>query len=94
MPKVKIHPRDSTCHMYWDVATQLPNCFWVRLAQPHWEWNGDLEKPTVHPSILNTKPDGSRNHVFITDGKIHYLSDCTHELAGRVVDMVDFPDDW
>jgi hypothetical protein len=28
-------------------------------------------------------------HTFIRDGKIQYLSDCTHEYAGKTVDMVD-----
>jgi hypothetical protein len=29
-------------------------------------------------------------HSFITDGKIQFLSDCTHELAGQTVPMVEF----
>lgn len=28
-----------------------------------------------------------RCHSFVRDGKIQYLSDCTHELAGQTVDM-------
>lgn len=27
-------------------------------------------------------------HVFITDGKIQFLGDCSHTLAGQTVDMV------
>lgn len=27
-------------------------------------------------------------HAFVTNGKIQYLNDCTHELAGQTVDMV------
>lgn len=26
-------------------------------------------------------------HSFVIDGKIQYLSDCTHELAGQTVDL-------
>lgn len=26
-------------------------------------------------------------HSFVTDGKIQYLSDCTHALAGQTVDL-------
>jgi hypothetical protein len=26
-------------------------------------------------------------HTFITDGQIHFLSDCTHALAGQTVNM-------
>lgn len=29
-------------------------------------------------------------HSFVTDGKIQFLSDCTHELAGQTVDMPEW----
>lgn len=70
-----------------------------------WDFNGDMEKPTFSPSYLtwrDPKPDvdpkydkdgkyrnGFRCHSYITDGKIQYLSDCTHELAGQTVDMIE-----
>lgn len=28
-------------------------------------------------------------HSFVTDGKIQYLSDCTHKYAGQTIDLVD-----
>lgn len=31
-----------------------------------------------------------RCHSFITDGRIQFLGDCTHELAGKTVDLPDF----
>lgn len=31
-------------------------------------------------------------HSFITDGKIQYLSDCTHELAGKTIQLPEFGD--
>lgn len=31
-------------------------------------------------------------HTFITDGRVQYLSDCTHHLAGQTVDLPDLPD--
>lgn len=30
-------------------------------------------------------------HSFVTDGRIQFLSDCTHELAGQTVDLPEFP---
>ncbi|MDO7235351.1 hypothetical protein Q5M68_18790 [Acinetobacter baumannii] len=30
----------------------------------------------------------SRCHLFLTEGKIQFLTDCHHELAGLTVDMV------
>ena len=32
-------------------------------------------------------------HSIITDGKISFLSDCKHELAGQTVDMAPLPGD-
>jgi len=49
-----------------------------------WNFNGDLEKPTIKPSILN--PD-ARCHSFVTEGKIKFLKDSTHKLAGETVDL-------
>lgn len=28
-------------------------------------------------------------HSFVTDGRIRFLNDCTHELAGQTVDLPD-----
>jgi hypothetical protein len=33
-----------------------------------------------------------RCHSYVTDGRIQFLSDCTHGLAGQTVDLPDFPD--
>lgn len=30
-------------------------------------------------------------HSFVTDGRIQFLGDCTHELAGQTVDLPDWP---
>jgi hypothetical protein len=38
-----------------------------------------------NPNYIN--PAMPRCHLFITDGKIEYLADCTHELAGKTVEM-------
>ena len=29
-------------------------------------------------------------HSYVTDGKIQFLSDCTHDLAGKTVDLPDW----
>jgi hypothetical protein len=29
-------------------------------------------------------------HSFVTDGRIRFLGDCTHSLAGQTVDLPDF----
>lgn len=68
-------------------------------AGPLWSWNGSLEKPTFSPSIRVRYPgaDAGQNgapqavcHSYVTDGKILFLGDCTHPLAGQVVDLPEF----
>lgn len=64
---------------------------------PHWGFNGDMELPTFTPSVLSQGPgalqsDGLRHpdrvcHSFVTDGRIQFLGDCTHALAGQTVDL-------
>lgn len=56
--------------------------------RPAWQWNGDIEKPTVTPSILvSVSKPSARCHLFITSGKIQFLEDCFHHLAGQTVPL-------
>lgn len=45
-----------------------------------------------HAAIMGGEkvtPRPLRCHSFVTDGKIRFLNDCTHELAGQTVDLPD-----
>lgn len=73
---------------------RCPGCMWPHLIRvgegdgPRWNWNGSTTKPTLSPSILSTGgPDVPRCHSFIKDGRIEFLSDCSHALAGKTVDL-------
>lgn len=66
---------------------------------PRWGYNGDVNAPTFTPSILVTYrgPDAGIDgappaicHSFVTDGRIQFLNDCTHCLAGQTVDLPDY----
>lgn len=75
---------------------------WTKDSQG-WQFNGDMEKPTFTPSLLNTwgtfadpnwKPDADagpnhsgRCHLFVTNGMIDYYSDSTHHLAGQTIPL-------
>ena len=69
---------------------------------PGWSFNGDHERPTFSPSMLvrcntpdmpghNPEVAASVCHSFVTDGRIQFLNDCTHDLRGKTVDLPDFP---
>lgn len=56
-----------------------------------WTWNGDIEKPTLRPSVLSDfRPhDALVCHSWITDGQIQFLNDSTHEFSGQTLDLLD-----
>ena len=58
-----------------------------------WQFDGNTESPTVTPSINSkwTYAGGKKHvcHFYVKQGQIQYLSDCTHELAGKTVAMID-----
>lgn len=60
-----------------------------------WKFNGDCLLPTFSPSVL-VHPTPTRPYVchsFVTHGRIQFLSDCGHALAGKTVDLPVF-DGW
>jgi hypothetical protein len=66
-------------------------------GKPHWTFNGDFERPTFGPSVLSRGTYGEANearvcHSFVRDGRIEFLSDCTHALAGQTVDLPEIAD--
>lgn len=64
-------------HMFWCDGCKHVHTF----NDKTWKFNGDLNNPTISPSILVQWYDEKTNkmnrcHSFIRDGKIRYLSDC------------------
>ena len=81
---------DPTLYLFWCEGCNYCH----HLDTKRWKWNGDLVRPTASPSLLiNGAQDGGhpKCHIFIKAGKIQYLTDCTHKLAGSTVDMVPPP---
>ena len=90
------------------VVFNCPGCecgHMIRIsgAHPCWEWNGNLENPTVSPSIRVTYPANPKAleefkewrfertcHMFVKEGKIQFLDDCTHLLKGQTVEVPDW----
>ena len=70
------------------IGFWCPGCDTMMTVCPdRWNWNGDTDKPTLSPSILQTLgpfPDGRKEvcHCFVRDGQIEFLGDCTHDKRG------------
>lgn len=79
------------------IAFWCPGCdcaHGLRVAGPRgvWTWNGSEQRPTFLPSVLANPDDPrSRCHAFVKAGMIQFLPDCYHHLAGKTVDLPDWP---
>ncbi len=81
------------------IAFYCPGCECNHGINETWKITFNSDKPTVSPSILVKhgkyldldRPIETYKkivcHSFIRDGKIEFLNDCTHELAGKTVEM-------
>lgn len=90
-------------YQFWCKGCERPHYFDVvadpeRPNMPVWRFNGDLESPTVSPSILiRAGHAGGKKttcHLFLRSGQVQYLNDCDHPLAGETIQLPPFPDDW
>lgn len=69
------------CNSIHAIATAGPKA---------WRFNGNFDLPTIQPSISVKGFHGDQKtlcHSFVTDGKIQFLDDCTHDLKGQTVDL-------
>lgn len=65
--------------------------------RPTWDWNGELEAVTLNPSILThfnygDPPTAYVCHSYLRNGQWEFLTDSTHDLAGKKVPMGPLPD--
>ncbi len=61
----------------------------TRAGTNNWTWNGDVDRPTLKPSILSEGGPGTRSHIWLNDGKCQFLEDSIPELAGQTLDLID-----
>ena len=61
--------------------------------RPFWQFDGNLEAPTLSPSILSRGGSDPNFvcHSFLRAGVFEFLSDCTHELKGQHVPIPSLP---
>jgi len=94
MTKIRKVPTSETKHQYYFLC---PGCNAEHAFDDRWQFNQDFDKPTLSPSFLQRGFlgfDGEEKmygtcHSFIKNGKIQFLTDSTHRLAGQTVDLLD-----
>lgn len=78
-----------------------PGCHtWHKLDTQLWRWNGDVDAPSIRPSIRIATghyadpqwpqdPTDSICHSMVVQGQIRYIGDSTHHLSGCTIDLPD-----
>jgi hypothetical protein len=96
MAKAIIYPAGIFDADYSVARIMCPGCgreHTMRITgQYAWGFNNDVEKPTFTPSILaewGSRKGAVRCHSYVTDGKIQFLNDCSHDMKGQTVDLPD-----
>jgi len=96
MAKIQKHERihNGTKYHHDQYLYFCPGCghdhaFALKADGGNHTFNMDLNNPTVSPSLLNNFTPGHVCHHYIRQGMIIYLSDCTHHLAGRTIELPD-----
>lgn len=62
--------------------------------EPCWEWDGNIDAPTISPSLLvtYTTQGATTCHSFVVAGQWQFLNDSSHALAGQTVPLPELPD--
>ena len=76
-----------------------PGCEMMHGINDRWQISGEPDNLTVNPSVRTTwQPSGTHLptekilcHMYIKDGQLIFLNDCTHKLAGKTVPMIEEP---
>lgn len=82
------------------VRFMCPGCKGYHVVDSSWSFNGDVDRPTLSPSVLvrgyletEDHPHGGPVlcHSFVRAGWIEFLGDSAHVLAGTTVELPEIP---
>jgi hypothetical protein len=97
--------RTQTGMAHWCPACEEIHIFHTKRTENGscWRWNGNIIHPTFMPSMVITcldpiegKPRDrwplvSRCHYWLKNGKLEFLTDCTHRFKGITVSLPPLP---
>lgn len=94
----KLKKRIAEYYSFYCPGCKHEHVYLVINDGSQWQFNGNMESPTFTPSLLNVEKglnektgafdvEKSRCHLFVTNGKIIYCGDCTHELKGQTIEL-------
>lgn len=96
--KAKLNNYDGVDYLSFKVndeigITQVPVITkGTRNGTNAWTWNGDLENPTLRPSLRTSYHNGkelTEIHYWLNDGIADCLSDCKDGNAGKKIVLLE-----
>lgn len=81
------HPDQQEGYWFYCPGCKCGHTIYTK-GRVTWEVSGEGDNLTFAPSLRVSWADHVC-HSFIRDGRIQFLNDCTHELAGQTVDIPD-----
>lgn len=82
---LKLHLRSDN-HLVFSCPGCRHNHAIPIVGAKRWEWNKSYEHPTLTPSV-NYR---GKCHFHVMDGRLLFQQDCSHDLAGQIVEMPDW----
>lgn len=80
-------------YIFWCPGCDGPHSFPVKRGEgwggDTWLFSGDPQAPSFIPSLWYQRPPCC--HLYLTNGQIQFLPDCSHKLAGQTVPLIDWP---
>ncbi len=89
-------------YWFWCPGCKIHHSFRTKLGTgerpgPVWTYDENVEKPTFGPSLMCNRgitedhkaAGGHQCHLFLKNGIVQYLGDCTHKLAGQSIPVED-----
>jgi hypothetical protein len=78
-------------HCGWTI--KCPACQMYHFIPNSCKFNGNFNCPTFTPSLKLVTPYANDKkricHSVIVNGKISFLSDCTHEMVNKITDLLE-----
>ena len=79
---------DGTDYIFWCPGCACHHFFRVGADEgPTWQFDGDMEEPTFLPSLFVRGEE--QCHLYLNNGRLTFLKDCSHDLAGKEVELPD-----
>lgn len=93
MPRIRKHEYTVDDRLEVQYQLMCPGCGHPHTFSPNvHQFDGNMERPTINPSLLVTwtwgpEREPRRCHSYVRDGRIEFLTDCTHHMAGQTVEL-------